>query len=560
MQERTIVLSQDWADCELMQGNYLNIIAADVNHQEIRIDNDSGTVIVDPEELIAVTSISESSECLRRTVLKGKLKYTLGKTSPSLLYGNILHSLFQTYIVSKVLTKDFLLLKLKEYIHDSIEDLYACDVTEEKCYQDLVEIASNIMAWHAQNVRKPNASLGLKIVRPLEIEERIWSVKYGLKGNVDVTTEVVYSKAPKTHHILPLELKTGVPNASHRAQTLLYSMMMADKYSIEVVAGLLVYLTTNETQSIGSNAHERRALLMTRNLLAHYFSKSSTLPPLIDRESVCQRCYMSEECFISKRVISTNQAFEPQNFETGSMKALMDSQSSHLIPKHLEFIKFWGDLIDIEQKNSKGNVQDLFTLPPNEREKRGKCLANLFITSGTKFEGGVFCHEYRLSKVMANTQESSVFSDSHFSEGDPIVISKMNLPHPVAMGYLKSMHSNHLRIVTDKPLSESQTFASQAEELFAIDKDGFASGMNLIRGNLYQMFLSTTNPRLRNLVVDLEAPKFNPVDPSILEPIAKFINPDQKEAILKVMSCRDYALILGMPGTGKTSTMYEVLT
>ena len=37
------------------------------------------------------------------------------------------------------------------------------------------------------------------------------------------------------------------------------------------------------------------------------------------------------------------------------------------------------------------------------------------------------------------------------------------------------------------------------------------------------------------------------------------LNDDQRHAIERVLLCRDYALILGMPGTGKTTTIAELV-
>ncbi len=37
------------------------------------------------------------------------------------------------------------------------------------------------------------------------------------------------------------------------------------------------------------------------------------------------------------------------------------------------------------------------------------------------------------------------------------------------------------------------------------------------------------------------------------------MNPDQQEAVARVMQMRDYALVLGMPGTGKTTTIVHII-
>jgi DNA replication ATP-dependent helicase Dna2 len=62
--------------------------------------------------------------------------------------------------------------------------------------------------------------------------------------------------------------------------------------------------------------------------------------------------------------------------------------------------------------------------------------------------------------------------------------------------------------------------------------------------------------RLRALVVGLEAPRFadagcGPTPPA-LDP---GMNSEQAEAVARVLAARDYCLVLGMPGAGKTTTV-----
>lgn len=69
--------------------------------------------------------------------------------------------------------------------------------------------------------------------------------------------------------------------------------------------------------------------------------------------------------------------------------------------------------------------------------------------------------------------------------------------------------------------------------------------------------------RLRELIVDLRPPKFISNLSSVLprgakETVAnilKGLNKPQKQAMKKVLLSEDYTLIVGMPGTGKTTTI-----
>jgi DNA replication ATP-dependent helicase Dna2 len=81
----------------------------------------------------------------------------------------------------------------------------------------------------------------MSINKLLDVEEHVWSPKYGLKGNIDATVQITLDdqEGRKTLTV-PFEVKTGknTTNASHRAQTALYTLLLSDRY------GKPVFLST----------------------------------------------------------------------------------------------------------------------------------------------------------------------------------------------------------------------------------------------------------------------------------------------------------------------------
>jgi DNA replication ATP-dependent helicase Dna2 len=69
------------------------------------------------------------------------------------------------------------------------------------------------------------------------VEEDIWSPCYGLKGKIDVSVQatIVGDGGKQESHVLPFEIKTGrwtsAGENEHRAQTMLYTLLMGDRYS-----------------------------------------------------------------------------------------------------------------------------------------------------------------------------------------------------------------------------------------------------------------------------------------------------------------------------------------
>ncbi|KAG6893366.1 hypothetical protein C0992_010298, partial [Termitomyces sp. T32_za158] len=86
--------------------------------------------------------------------------------------------------------------------------------------------------------------------------------------------------------------------------------------------------------------------------------------------------------------------------------------------------------------------------------------------------------------------------------------------------------------------------------------------MGRIRDNLAQLFYADGDTRRLELVVDLKYPVFEN-DPPELSPhllsYSAHLNANQAQAMRKVLTAQDYALILGMPGTGKTTVIAAMI-
>jgi DNA replication ATP-dependent helicase Dna2 len=223
-------------------------------------------------------------------------------------------------------------------------------------------------------------------------------------------------------------------------------------------------------------------------------------------------------------------------------------KTNSLTEKHAEFIRLWEGHLSSEEVNTQKSSQTLWTIPTSVREKSGTCINGLSIINETKVNGR-FSNLYTLGKAtMQNSQESHSFVDSTaFSDGDPVIISLETSTHPLAIGFIQTLNQSSVVVYTDKPIRDSSSLEKSLK--YKIDKDQYSSGVGMLRGNLLSLF-NATNLKLKRLIVDLEPPRFHPVDDAHSSIDFTGLNRDQKEAILRSMVCMDYTLILGMPGTG----------
>jgi DNA replication ATP-dependent helicase Dna2 len=100
--------------------------------------------------------------------------------------------------------------------------------------------------------------------------------------------------------------------------------------------------------------------------------------------------------------------------------------------------------------------------------------------------------------------------------------------------------------------------------LLRLDKDEFSNGMATARNNIIRLMEKNLfrARELRELIIEGSAPAFRPRSSAytLSGPASqKDVNVDQRLAIERVMSAEDYALVLGMPGTGKTTTIAHII-
>lgn len=340
---------------------------------------------------------------------------------------------------------------------------------------------------------------------------------------------------------------------SHRAQTSLYTMILADRRHINVDKGLLVYLGTNDTQVLTSNQSEKRALIMGRNRVVHYMT-SGKMPPMLDNPSTCKRCFVAQECMIYHK------SLEGGKPSGNGLDALFNQHASFITPRHIQFIQHWEAAIKLEESKSDNLSKNIWNTKPDTRELLGTCITGLRIVAeridqvNTRFQ-----YHYDLSRPVILSQGTHS-NHSHLTEGDPIILTGHLSAHPLGIGFLGRITAEGITISIDKALEDGAFLASQSLAFsqdngglrFTIDKDVYSSGQGTIRGNLFELFQLPDCHR-RALIVDLVAPIFDLLSADYVNEYKQYLNQDQLNALLKVASCRDYALILGMPGTGKTT-------
>ncbi|KAI0403279.1 Dna2-domain-containing protein [Xylaria palmicola] len=598
---KTVHLRDDWVETPASAKSYIHIIGEFEPSGQCIIDNSQNILILHPDQLISATVVADSFTCMRRSVLQDRVKATGDKTPP-LVYGTLLHEIFQEALMANNWSSEFLDAVIHKITEKHVEDLYTIQVAIHDARNHLQSKMPELRAWaktfvsafprpdaivHGRNGDKAN----MNVTKLLDVEEHVWSPMYGLKGNIDATVQVTMKEGTQRRTLtVPFEVKTGrnaTPN--HMAQTALYNLLLSDRYDIEIVYGVLYYMETSQTYRIPTIRNELRHMIMQRNQLACYVRERSVqLPPMKKSVNTCGKCYAKVPCFIYHKLADNGDA------ETSGVKGKFDEVVQHLTPTHQEFFLKWEDLLTKEERESQKLRRELWTMASTEREKVGRCFANVVIEEGSAFEesDSPKINRYRYSFVKENASSTFSFLDSQLVVGEPIVISDETGHFALALGYVTSVRRQRISVAVDRRLhnarirrpgfdeSTNQVFASimevvpegatpaqsqgkikEAPVRYRLDKDEFSNGMATVRNNLVQVMADGVfgASQIRNLVVDLIPPRFKATTTQYTIAEQAGLNVDQRRAIQKVMSARDYALVLGMPGTGKTTTIAHII-
>ncbi|PTB39468.1 hypothetical protein M441DRAFT_196792 [Trichoderma asperellum CBS 433.97] len=598
---RTVQLRGSWYDTPAHSDAYVHVIGEFSSKGQCVVDDAQNLLILHPDQLVSATVVADSFGCTRRAVLQDRVKAT-SEASPPLVYGTMLHEIFQEALLANRFDLGYLSELIDKNIERHIEDLYTIKMGIAAAKEHLQSKMTELSYWAKSFVAsQPQADAivegrngdkaTIAVRKLLDVEEHVWSPMYGLKGNIDATVEVMMTDGKQSQVLtVPFEVKTGKhANSSHMAQTALYTLLLSDRYDIDITHGILYYMETSKTMRIPAIRHELRHMIMQRNQLACYIRERSVqLPPMLKSKHMCGKCYAKTSCFIYHRLADDGDG------ETSGMNEKFNEVVKHLTQEHQEFFIKWENLLTKEEKEGQKTKRELWTMTSSEREKKSRCFSDVIIEEGSASvdEDNPRINRFHYTFIKREPMPDFTFIGSELTVGEPIVVSDEDGHYALAIGYITSVRKQRISVAVDRRLHnarirqpgfdelDNQVFASIMEVAhegasveqsqgkikeppirYRLDQDEFSNGMATVRNNLIQMMANDVPAavRIRELIVDLEPPRFKPVATQYTVTDGESLNVDQRRAIEKVMSAQDYALVLGMPGTGKTTTIAHII-
>ncbi|KAJ2081132.1 DNA replication endonuclease-helicase Dna2 [Coemansia sp. RSA 988] len=616
VRERIVLLRDEWEATPIRIGDYLNLVGEIGKEDVVVVDSRGANVlpILNPDTLVSCTHLSDSFTCLRRAVLKDRISEITDGKPPStvMLIGVMLHDLFQSCALKNKWDDATMGKTIYELIESNVERLWECQLDEASVYEQVSEVVPEYQAWAQKYMHGSaqadaqyrthrggaQASGSVAVSGILNMEENVWSEKFGLKGKIDLTVLAHYVDGRML--VTPLELKTGrnTENTSHRAQLVMYTLLLAERYGVEVSEGLLYYPRSGEVVQVPRIDDELRGLVAMRNQMIEYLCYASetterSLPPMLRREFICARCPHQAPCFIAHASCEDGSA-ATAGVGDDTWQALV----GRLSPSHMAFVRKWLQLIDREDADMQRFRAELWTMGATYREQQtGRCIPGLRLQVGSFEDTGELkaYSRYRMSfEAAAGAAVQRSFLDSQIGVGDPIVVSVEGGQYALAIGYVQQLEYGRITVALDRPVrgvprrragfdcTRNQDFeaimdirmrgssdetvlgaevpAAAGDDVFRIDKDEMKSTMGRVRAHLMRLFMAGDGERWRRLLVDLAAPTFAPLHANVEARVADAalssqLNEGQALVLRRVLAANDYALVLGMPGTGKTTTI-----
>ena len=533
----------------LREGMQLNLLDCHSDDSHLRPQ----IIVVEPDFMLDISSLATCFTAYGHH----PLLYTLNRLKPrpntqATLLGNFAGTALDDIINNPEATTQ---LSLQRSYREQAERFAACedfdkDKFEKEAEQQMQVIREAVKILNAQFPNLKSQAL---------LEPSFVCEKLGLQGRVDLMTAdmrlLVEQKSGKNQKI---EYQShdahGLQLESHYVQLLLYYGMLRynfGKSDSQVDTRLLYSRYTPDKGLVIVNYYRtlfREAIKLRNQIVATEL--------LIARDGFGRILPLLNADVIYKGIARDGYFHQYILPEIENLK----SQFSNLNPLERAYYEQMMTFVYREQRAQKlgsseqtlhhsgGSNSDLWLMSLDEKQEQGNIILNLNIKQREKTDpyGG-----YDLITLSPHTSDvSSQSSTLNFRVGDMVYLYQYDdepdvRHHILYKGTLQEIGAEKMVVLLNDGQQNEAVFAP-SDKQWAIEhgSSDVSTGSNI--RSLHQFILSSQ--RKKDLLLGQRAPE---VDTSIT--LSKSYNPYYDDILLKAKQARDYFLLVGPPGTGKTS-------
>ncbi|MDO4929930.1 MAG: AAA domain-containing protein [Bacteroidales bacterium] len=509
-------------------------------------------VILEPDFLLDVSALTESVKHYGAT----PYTYLLGLMTPRtntlpILLGNAANQFMDDLVnatcdlhdaaAQKALYK----VSLQKHFRDNMLQYVCLEEPVTKEYFDkLEETFRNISSIVADKF--PTVELGLPLDNVL-LEPAFICETLGLRGRLDVMSA--------DHHSL-VELKSGKadefknsPQEQHILQMSLYKEMLHYNFKLQrdSVKSFLLYSKYPVLYNQRVSKAAVTAVIELRNEIVALESRvragqgeqllSGLTPAHLNVKQMTGKLWTQ---YLEPQIKNITQTLN-------AMSPLEKAYFYHFLT-FIEREKFLSKTTDNRPDSNRG-LASAWTTDLQAKLASGDILINLRLTD-TEGADGIEMLTFDLPDYGENFI-------ANFSKGEMVQLYERNsaadgvTTRQLVRGYVEELDTEHLKLRLGYKQRNRLLFPS--DSLYAIEHDGSDALFKQYVGNLFSLFQAS--PRRRDLLLGQRQPEVDAEVPRLLGDY-----PEATAAVVRqVRQAKDYFLLVGPPGTGKTSVALRAM-
>lgn len=516
--------------------------------------NDNGEllpkfIIVEPDYLIDVTAVAEcvgTEEIFTKTYLTRKLiavdntlAITLGNAANTFLdelvlnpradFNETFKKLFRTNAISFALADD-----------SFIRELYA---KTQLHFANLRVLVAETMP--AQSIDKDNAIL----------EPSFYSHQYGLQGRLDL-----WDYRPLSQQATILELKSGkvfAPNRygivnSHYVQTVLYGMLTRSVFGDNIQTKKYIYYSGLEQDNLKyapTNLTQEYEAMNARNALLVWEKKLADL----DRTDYEQLNFLDSFCMNLPKL----PPFVSRDFEfMGQVISNLQGLERAYFLAFISFVAREHQLarIGLANDNSINGIASLWLSSLEEKKDAFAIMDNLrYVPQPTDTD----------KQYLNFVQQGDNADLANFREGDMVVLYPKQTDNDTVMqqqifkASISALDKQHITLKFNYKQSTADIFTQF--DRWAIEGDMMDKSYTVLYQSIFNFFAKAPSAN-RKLILATRPPAQPSTEPTllILQRLAAQdpqLSPEQCKVLSQMLISKEYFLLIGPPGTGKTKLM-----
>ncbi|GCE27201.1 hypothetical protein KDA_26850 [Dictyobacter alpinus] len=538
------------------------------NGSRSRYQGNSYTLaVLEPDILLNITDLNQAEYCSRQYLLNRLIPST---ASAATIRGNIVHYCFKELLkehdrgtFSRSATSESegsnapetALQVMQRHLKQAMElntiEIALADVAVETMQDDVLPHLESLAHWYESESNTLWTLPGVVAddqpaseTNQVRAETFLLAPEIGLRGRLDLFWQ-------QTGQQRLLELKTGgasgeLPKRDHRWQVLGYHALLAVRRQSKMkraFATLLYSGTPGKAQAFGIRAtiREIQRVNETRNILI--LNRVTNIPSAPPGPSRCSKCAMLEHC----QTVSTLLHWEPPALQEQAAADPTDTANvleemiepvlpvttqSPIVQTDREFFEKYYRLLQIEGRAGEQQQAQLWLQPVQQRLERGSAIRGLQLLGSPSIQSD----GWSLTFSCNNTSELREGDEILLSDGDPIT-------GEVVSGTITGISAELLTVWTRELIGQPQLIDRYDNDLVHV-----RTLQNLIRWH-------HVPSHLQDLVAGKIRPRF--IGEEILG--RSDFNREQNLAVARALQMKDYLLIHGPPGTGKTSVIAEIV-